>query len=153
MPPKFALQPVLDFRHSKVEALEIELAELLKEAQKFQNILNSLKELIADLLIELSDRQKGDIDLFAIQHLRGNIQLVEGRIEQVKAALVEANQRVELKRLEMVQARQEEETLHILKNKEIERFKEEQNLIENRQMDDVYISQAFRRQQAGEAYL
>ena len=29
MPPKFSLQPVLDYRHNLVEALEIELGSLL----------------------------------------------------------------------------------------------------------------------------
>ncbi len=34
MPPKFSLQTVLDVRHSKVEALEIELGQLMQEKRK-----------------------------------------------------------------------------------------------------------------------
>jgi flagellar export protein FliJ len=153
MSPKFALQSVLDYRHSRVEGLEIELAELLKEARQYQELLNKLVQLKLNLLAELTERQAGEMDLFAIRHLRGNIQVVDTHSDQTRAAIVEVNQRVNAKRLEMVQARQEEETLNILKEKEIDRFKLEQSQAEGRQTDDVYISQAFRRHQSGEAFL
>ena len=77
MPPKFALQSVLDFRHSKVKSLEIQLAELLQVAQQYQTLLARLEEIQGELISELEERQRGEMDLFAIQHLRGNIQLVE----------------------------------------------------------------------------
>ena len=76
----------------------------------------------------------------------------KSRIERAQAALAEANQRVEAKRAELVQAKQGEETLNILKGKEIERYQTEQVKIENQMIDDVYISQAFQHRKMGEAY-
>jgi len=153
MPPKFTLQPVLDYRHSRVEGLEIELAELLNLLQQHQDLLDKLQALQVGLLVDLSEKQMGEMDLFAIQHLRSNIQLVEDKIEQVKAALVEMQHKVDAKRTEVILARQGEETLKTLKDKEVKRLKLEQAQIEVRQVDDVYISQAYHKRQAGEAYL
>ena len=145
MPPKFSLQPVLDFRHQHVEALEIELASLLAAQQKGITFLERLFSYQTHQIDELHSQQEGDLNLITINHLRTNLKTVEARIRQQQVFLAELAQQVENKRIEVVGAKQDEETLNTLKNKEMERFHAEQVRQENRLQDDIYIAQAHRR--------
>ena len=54
----------------------------------------------------------------------------------------------EQKRLDVVEARKSEESLNILKNKEIDRFNEEEKDKERHFQDDIYISQGFRQRRS-----
>ncbi len=146
MAPKFSLQNVLDLRHGKVELLEIELGKLLAVQQETQTLLTSLQAFHADLLEQLSAAQSGEIDLFKINLLRLNVLQVNKHIESVALELARQNQEIKDKRSALVEARQSEETLEILKRKRHEVYLAEQVQIEARAQDDIYISQAFRNQ-------
>lgn len=146
MAPKFSLQSVLDVRHSKVELLEIELGKLLTAQQKAQLLLLSLQEYQTNLLDQLSVAQTGDIDLFKIGLMRLNILDAAKRIEVVSAELVKQDWEIKKKRAELVDAKQAEETLEILKRKRYEVFQAEQLQVESREQDDIYIAQAYRNQ-------
>lgn len=149
MAPKFSLQNVLDLRHGKVELLEIELSKLLAAQQETEMRLVSLQEFQRDLLDQLRDAQLGEIDLSKISLLRLNILQVNTYIESVSLELARQNHEVKEKRAELVQAKQSEETLEILKRKRHEVYLAEQVRIEARAQDDIYIAQAFRNQQQG----
>jgi flagellar export protein FliJ len=149
MPPKFSLQNVLDIRHGKVELLEIELSKLLAARQETELRLLSLQGFQTDLLEELSNSQSGDIDLFRTNLLRLNILQVNAYIESVTLELAKQTQEVNDKRTELIEAKQSEETLEILKRKRHEVYLAEQLQIESRAQDDIYIAQAFRNQQQG----
>ena len=151
MPPKFSLQTVLDVRHSRVEAFEIEMGELLNLQQQWMDFHVSLQTLQTNLFEQMHDQQKGDLDLFAVNYLHANLNTVQNKLQQTQTVLEELAQKVDAKRVELIAARQAEEVLSILKNKEVERYKAEQTRIENRAQDDIYISQAFRARRA-EAY-
>ncbi len=144
MPPKFSLQTVLDVRHSKVEALEIELGQLMQDRHQKEELLISLQSAQSNLYETLHERMTGEIDLFAIDHLRSNIHQLEDGIEMVNAAIQKLSEQIEQKRLSLIEAKKEEESLKILKNKEYDRYLEEEKEKEKRFIDDVYISQGFR---------
>jgi len=141
---KFSLQNVLDIRHGKVELLEIELGKLLSAQQKTQMLLLSLNEFQGSLLDQLTNAQTGDFDLFKIGLLRLNILDLTKRIEVVTAELEKRNWEIKHKRAELVEAKQAEETLEILKRKRYEVYMAEQVQQETREQDDIYIAQAFR---------
>ena len=149
MAPKFSLQNVLDIRHGKVELLEIELGKLLTAQQETEMRLASLQEFQRDLLDQLRDAQLGEIDLSKLSLLRLNILQVNTYIESVSLELARQNHEVKEKRAELVQAKQSEETLEILKRKRHEVYLAEQVQIEARAQDDIYIAQAFRNQHQG----
>ena len=144
MAPKFSLQNVLDIRHGKVELLEIELGKLLTAQQQTQMLLLSLQEFEVNLLDQLSVSQSGDIDLFKIGMLRLNILDVAKRIEVVNLELEKLTWQIKNKRIELIDAKQAEETLEILKRKRYETYVAEQLQFEAREQDDIYIAQAFR---------
>jgi flagellar export protein FliJ len=147
MPPKFSLQTVLDVRHSRVETLEIELGGLLNAQQEGKEMLAVLQSNHEAYLNNLQEAQSGELDLFKIDHLRANITEIQNRITQVQEALAILEARIADKQMELVIAKQAEETLKTIKTKEIERFNFELARSENKQQDDVYISQAYRNKQ------
>jgi flagellar export protein FliJ len=149
MVPKFSLQNVLDIRHGKVELLEIELGKLLSAQKEAESRLLALQEFQRNLLDQLSAAQSDDIDLVKTNLLRLNILQVQAYTETVKLELARLAQQVKDKRAELVQAKQSEETLEILKRKRHEVYLAEQIQIEARAQDDIYIAQAFRNQQQG----
>lgn len=148
MAPRFNLQNVLDIRHSKVEALEIELSELMIQQQQAEEALNSLQQQRMGLMLRLSQAQIGELDLVEINLLHANMVQIGEQIIVATDKLRKAEQAVERKRKELVQARQDEETLEILKRKRIEAYNQEQAQSEARTQDDIYISQAFQQRQS-----
>ena len=149
MAPKFSLQNVLDVRHGKVELHQIELSKLLVAQHETEKRLSSLKEFQRDLLDQLKDAQYGDIDLSKVSLLRMNILQVNSYIENISLELARLNHQVREKKTELIEAKQAEETLEILKRKRNEVYLAEQVQIESRLQDDIYIARAFRNQQQG----
>lgn len=149
MSPKFSLQNVLDFRHGKVERLEIELGNLLTAQQETEMRLMSLREFQHDLMERLKEAQQGEIDLSQIGLIRLNIMQINAYAEDVSLELTRLTREVIEKRDELVKARQSEETLQILKKKRHEAYQAEQVQIEARALDDIYIARAFRNQRQG----
>jgi len=144
MPPTFSLQSVLDVRHSRVEALEIELSKMIALQQEAQRIYELLLAQQAGLFEQLAQAQSGDLDMFQVSALHNDLLQNDDQVKRVAEELAKINQLVEAKRQELVEARQGEETLQILKRKQIELFNAEQAVREARTQDDIYIAQAFR---------
>jgi flagellar export protein FliJ len=145
MTPKFSLQPVLDYRHNRVEILEVELGRLLQAQQRGQTFLETLKESQARLFEQLSQCQQGEIDLFLLARLRSTLKVVNERIQRQQERLRQLAEQVQSKRQEVVAAHQDEEVLLTLKNHEIERYQQEQARQENRLQDDIYTARAYQR--------
>ena len=151
MAPKFSLQSVLDYYHSRVETLEVELGRLQLAYQQAQAYLDALRANQAELFEKLRHKQVGDLDLAELDNLRLNLKIVETRIEQQLVTLATLARQIEQQRQLLVAARQDEETLNILKEKEGARFRAEELRQENRLREDIYISQAHRRAASGSA--
>ncbi len=145
MAPKFTLQPVLDYRHSLVEILEVELGRFLHEQQRCKALIDALQNSQWIILEKLGSCQQGEIDLFMVAQLRSSLNLVKEHLANQRLRLLELAKLVQAKQQELVAARQEEEVLVILKDKEIERYQVDQAQLENRLQDDIYIAQAYRR--------
>ncbi len=143
MAPKFSLQPVLDYRHSRVETIELELSQLHQMRQRGEAFLGALQTTQARLSGQLVQCQEGEIDLFMVSQLRSNLKLLGQRIVQQQARLLELTVQIKEKQGEVISARQEEEALSKLKSKEVERYEHEQSQQEKRSQDDLYIARAF----------
>lgn len=143
MPPNFALQPVLDYRHNLVEALEIEFGQISAYQNEVEDQLKMIFKAEEHLLDALNKGQVGDIDLVHLDQLQCQLQNVEKMKEQTQELLNEVRQQVEEKRQELMRAKQDEEVLEILKEKEIQRFQEQEYRSDLQLQDDIYISQAY----------
>lgn len=145
MSVEFSLQAVLDYRHSRVEGLEIELGRLLFEQQQARRVLEALEAGRHSLFGEMRQKQAGVLDLAALTQMRLNLKHLEKRLAQQQAALAELAQRIDEHRRRLITAKQEEETLVTLKNKEIAQQRAEQARLENALRDDLYIMRAHQR--------
>jgi flagellar export protein FliJ len=144
MPPKFSLQPVLNYRHTRVEGFEVELGVLLDARQRGSEFLEKLRSFQKGLFAEMHTQQSGGLmDLEKVAQLRSNLKLIEERIHVQIETLAELDSQVEAKRNELVAAKQDEETLVKLKENELDRYREQQARQESRLQDDIYIAQAF----------
>mgnify|MGYP001558315038 CR=1 FL=1 len=147
--PKFSLQNILEIRHGKVDLLEIELGKLLAIHQETQDLLASLREYQESLLNQLSAAQTGEIDLVNLNLLRLNALQVNRHIDIVTLELKKQSRAIEAKRIELIQAKQSEETLKTLKRNRHEVYAAEQIHIEAQAQDDIYIARAFSNHQQG----
>jgi flagellar export protein FliJ len=147
MAPKFSLQTVLDVRHNRAEALEIEFSKLLHREKIIFNEIETLENNKQSLMFKLHEQMTGEMDLFTVAHLRANINQHTTAVDNCHLTLANLQVEIESKRRQLVSARQAEETLDILKRNEIKKFKEKEVVHENKEQDDVYISRNFQKRQ------
>lgn len=145
MQRKFPLQSVLEYRHSRVERLEVELGHLQLARNQAQAFLESLRSGRECLLGQLRPRLHGTLDLQGIQQLHDSLESLDHRIEEQLQALETLARQIEAKRVELIAARQEEEAMRILAAKHAQRLFAEQNRQEMRLRDDIYNARAHRR--------
>ena len=143
MPPEFSLQTVLDYRSTIVESLEIELGRLLREKQELEDSLKMLEVLEIQLWEELTGEQIGEMDLVHIDQIRTQLEALDKKKQELITALKTKVTEIHHKREEVIQARQDEETLEIVKEKEIAEFREELKRNQQKVQDDIYIAQAY----------
>lgn len=142
MPPKFSLQSILDYHHSRVEILEVELGTMLHNRHDIMDLLMDLMTEQERLIGNLKELQSGELDLNSIGLIRSNIHHLQGNIEKQQKTLKALEQAIEKKQLEIVQARQDEAIFDKLKEKEFIRFQNKMNEQEKILMDDIYTSKA-----------
>ena len=152
MAPKFVYQNVLDIRHSKVEAIEIQLSRVEKILADLENRNAALKNLKLRLLSEMQVQMQGELDIHQLDMLRSNVIIVDGGIVRVEKEIEEARRTRQQVLNSLISAKQDEETLEVLKEKAVEKFNDEMKRIENVQQDDIYISLAFKQSQQGVRY-
>ena len=144
MPTPFRLQSVLDYRHNRVEALEIELSQLLNLREQQIAHLEDLKRTKNALLHDLYQAQEGELDMIRLTQVQATLRQLENRVRQQQRVLLKLESIVAKKKSEVTEAKQDEEVLQTLKDKNEARIRAEVNLRENRLQDDIYIAQAHR---------
>jgi flagellar export protein FliJ len=147
MPPEFSLQTVLDYRATIVETLEIELGQLINQKKELEKAFRMAELREFDLWEQLTKEQVGYMNLSYIDQIRIQLERLEKEKDQLKENLRELNERIDRKREEVVLARQEEETLEIVKEKEIEAYWERVKKQDQKVQDDIYIAQAYQARQ------
>jgi flagellar export protein FliJ len=142
MPPKFSLQNVLDYRHSKVEKLEVILGQLQQQLKTARERLEAMKLEKQHLLVELGSYQNGDLNLQKILQSRTFLKRLQKGMDRQKTEVERLSIETENARLILIQAKQDEVALEKLSEKEQQVYTDKANLREKQQQDDIYISQA-----------
>ncbi len=142
MPPKFSLQNVLDYRHSKVEKLEVVFGRLQNQLQIAKDHLVSMETEKQHLMQELGSYQNGDLNLQKILQARTFLKRIQKGMDRQKAEIARLSIEAEDARTALVQAKQDEVALEKLSEKELQVYTDRANIREKQQQDDIYISQA-----------
>lgn len=143
---KFSLQSVLDVRHSRLEAVELEMAQAQATRAQQAAALLALEERHSALLEDLRRLQsRQTLDLGALAFTRNALARTEQQIREQKIRLAEAEARVDKVREALIAAKQDEETLIALKEKAAEAELREQNRLAEAEVDDLNIARAYRK--------
>jgi flagellar export protein FliJ len=142
MPPKFSLQNVLDYRHSKVEKLEVIFGRTQNQLLLAKEQLAVMQSERDTLLKDLGSYQNGDLNLQKILQARTFLKRVQKSMDRQKLEIDRLSVEAENARLALIQAKQDEVALEKLSQKELQVFTDKDNLREKQQQDDIYISQA-----------
>ena len=143
MPPKFTLQPILEYHHNRVEVLEVVLGRLEKARRLSQEAMERLLIEQEGFFAQLADYQCGELDLMAIAQTRDMIKRTYVRIAHQQREMDKLDKQIEAKRAEVVAARQDEAVMENLRDKELDRFFEKENQQETVIIDDIYTSKAY----------
>jgi flagellar export protein FliJ len=149
MPPVFTLQSVLDVRHSKVEALEVVLGQLLIEEKRARTHHDQLVVQHTQLIKQIQLSMQDEMDLVLLDFLRHSLYGVEKGIVQVNTLLKEFTRLIAARREELIRAHQDEEVLQTLKKQRQEAYQVEQSRIEANLLDDLYTARSFQQRHLG----
>src|SRR5512133_1152461 len=141
MPPKFSLQNVLDYRHSKVEKLEVIFGRTQNQLLLAKEQLASMESERDTLLKDLGSYQNGDLNLQKILQARTFLKRVQKSMDRQKLEIARLSVEAENARLALIAAKQDEVALEKLSQKELQAFTDKDNMREKQQQDDIYISQ------------
>lgn len=147
---RFSLQPVLDYRASVVEALEIELAQIVRAQAKAEARLAMLEAQESDLIAEIARRQRGILDLAALAAGRARLRRLQEQVRQQRETVEHLRAQAAAKRAELVAAMQDEKVLEKLKEREQARLDAELARAESRERDDLYVTRHRRSKQMRE---
>lgn len=142
---KFSLQSVLDYRNNIVKTLEIDLRHLLLTKEKIINHINKLEERRLILVKKLFECQTHQINLVMSIRFRDNIKHIYNESQNLLEQIKDLDQKIKTKQMEIITAKQDEEALVKLKKNLLQKHKKKQVRKEQLLVDDIYISQAFRR--------
>ncbi len=153
MAPKFTLQAILDYHHSRVEQYEIELGSLNHQKAEMEELINLLLYKKDEFLDDLKQMQTGQLDLLGIRQVQSNLDVLEATIEKRLQDLYQLEILVEEKRKELLAAKQDEAVMDKLKEKEIQKYDLKIEAFEKRQQDDIYTSKTNMKMQMSKASL
>jgi flagellar export protein FliJ len=142
MPPRFSLQNVLDYRHSKVEQLEVILSRIQNHLHAARDRMTRLESEKQKQMQELGAHQSGNLDLQTILQARTYLKRLQRSMERQQTEINRLTIEAENARIALIDSKQDEAALEKLSEKELQVFTDKVNLREKQQQDDIYISQA-----------
>ncbi|MDI6793161.1 MAG: flagellar export protein FliJ [bacterium] len=147
MPFRFRFQRILEIREHKEEVLRGELSEAKRKLSQQEQVVSSLNEAHLNCLDELRQRKKTGIIPEEIRWYQRylNKLLVEIASEEKKQENL--SKEVDAARQRLVKASQDKRVMERLKDRALERYKEEEALKEQDFLDELGISIHYRRQE------
>ena len=143
---RFQLEPVLDYKTQRLDALQVELNTVQAQVAAQERILEEANQRSADYAAEYTRRKAEGMTVVEAMECEACQQVLQRRIRQEQDRLAHIRKLAEAKRNEVVEARKETHSLEKLK--EIRRTEYDTALLkaEERSLDDLT---AARRAAAG----
>lgn len=146
---RFSLQPVLEYREHLMEILQSELAELERELMAQKRNLEDLQDRMSQVAGTIRRRQgEGTVDCDDMNRLLHYFELLRMAELQQQKKVKELLESTELKRQELVEAAQAKQCLEKLRERFIERMRQEELLQEGKTLDEIGVVRFHNRQGA-----
>lgn len=146
---RFSLEPVLAYRKSLVELLQMELAVLEQRASQARLVRDALMAEIEQGNASLRDLLgQGRLDMDAVVRLGVYRQALSTRLQQQRAIVADLEAQVADKREELLKVQQDQEMLDALKRRQWQRFQQRLEQAEVRLIDESAIAGFNRRRMA-----
>ena len=136
----FRLQPVLSYKSSKVDALEVEFARLKTAYQYEVDVLRQFQLTRNQELSALHQQQNGRLSCETIRLHHQYLQALDELIAQQVAQVEEAKQKVDVKRDELVSTVKDQKTLEKLRDNHLAKQLKDLQRREARIVDDLVIT-------------
>lgn len=134
----FHLQPVLNFKASQVDTLEVEFAQLKGALQNEVEALLALKAAERQEIAALRQaQQKGRLDAEGIRQHQAYLQTLHEQIARQEARVAEAERRLEAKREALVRMMQDRQALEKLRERHESREARAALRREAREVDEI----------------
>ncbi|MCL2188154.1 MAG: flagellar export protein FliJ [Defluviitaleaceae bacterium] len=143
----FRLQQYLGVKEQMETQKELEYAKALRKVEEEKQLL---RELHANREAQIADFQQkvlNNIDTIEIKLLNDSIERLKQYIKKQEERVKAAEEFAEIKRQELVEAMKERKALEIVRDNAREAFNLEQNLVEQKQVDEL-VSFKYKNAQA-----
>ena len=148
---QFNLEAVLRYKESRVELLQLEMAELqhlAAQAREVRDYLVSERVQTENRLGKLVSY--GDLDINTVLQSKDYMRRLTIELGKQEIIVVEAEEKVDKKREELLKMEQEREVLDTLKKRNWQRYLNEMNRAEAQVIDESAIAGFYRRAQSDE---
>ncbi|MFB3925576.1 MAG: flagellar export protein FliJ [Syntrophales bacterium] len=136
----FKLQSVLDYRKTLEEKCLVEYSDSLKYLEKEKNILETLKRRKEVLMNQFLKMQEGDLNSSEIASYVSFIRHMTDKERGQQAAVRKAEEVVEKKRVELLEAVKKRKVMENLKERKKEEYRSEVEAKERKEMDEFGIT-------------
>lgn len=134
---RFRLQTVLEVRERMARLRQKEYAETLARRQALLAQTNEHERGLARAARQLDLANQSHPTVFAMQQYSAYRERMKGEMALLEEQLREQAQELEARRNALVEARREQRTLELLRDKELKRYEQAENRRERSTMDEV----------------
>lgn len=135
---KFPLDPVIEQRKKKTEALEIEHADLVRLETECREAIGTLQKRIAEQRAAIGSHGKGGpIDLEMVRNSMSYMDWLDKKIEDERRKLREITKRVDAKRAELLQSMRDQRSIEKLRENAAERAAAQEKYVEQRNAEEM----------------
>jgi flagellar FliJ protein len=134
---QFRLQKYLGVKEQIEEQKELEYSKAVQKLEEERALLRQMNEQREQQIADFRLAVTSTIDPFEIRRLNTSIERLKNHIKQQGQRVAAAEAFAEKKRLELVEAMKERKALEIVRDKAKKEFVIEENLAEQKQVDEL----------------
>lgn len=140
---QFQLQPVLNFKQQRLDALLVELSSIQAQVRAQEDVRKAAENRLIAFDAEFDEKKAGGmIAMEGLEYL-GAQQVLERRLKQATERLKALQRQAESKRAQVVEARQETHTLEKLKDIRRAEYDTAVQKEEEKSIDDLTAARRF----------
>ena len=143
---RFRFETLLKVRKIREDLALQEFSKAQRRLKDLENIKNMKTSQTEDIRMQLMEHMNAGIKPFEVDSYHAYITRLETEIEQVEKLITQACRQLETKRQELLQAKKELKAIERLKEIDSERYRQREQKLDMRFMDELAIQRYGSRQ-------